>query len=158
MIDKSGIVDKYKKMEGYVFAAFTDGLLLGIWDQNIDFITEKWDRLLELRIFNENMEVKCYRASIGREFYERIMDKNEEENYDFYEENQILDIDTLRSAELNRETGDVLTTGGGRYHLPVVMTENVSIVTRHYIRENEQTGQAEEFDWRMVGFAEVEEY
>lgn len=157
MLDKCEMIAKYKMIEGYVFAAFTDELIIGEWKQSMDSIAVKWDRLLELRIFNEEMEAKCYRASIGREFFERIIDRNNEDQSEFYEETQILDIDTLRSKEINQETGDVLATGGGRYHLPVAMTESVSIVTRQYIHKNEFTGQAEVFDWRLVKFAEAEE-
>lgn len=157
MLDKCEMFEKYKMIEGYVFAAFTDELIIGEWKQNMSFIDAKRDRLLELRIFNEEMEVKYYRTSISREFCERIIDRNNEDQTEFYEETQILDIDTLRSKELNQETGDVLATGGGQYHLPVEMTENVSIVTRQYIRKNEHSGQAEVYDWRLVKFVEAEE-
>ena len=148
------IEDFYRECEaihenGWMIAMLTD-----------DYLVERWpgssrpdpEKLLELRIFDANMECRLFRGDIGQEFHYRKL--SDQDDRDTFDEVQYLDIDS-RASE--KEPGEyVISTGGGRYHLPLENTKDVRIKVRYYLDQYEQTGQARISDWRIVEFMEGE--
>lgn len=136
-------------LEAVVVACLTDEFIVGNWKDKRNEILEKQGRLLEVRVFNKDLEIKCFRSDIGKDFKERI--RKDDGDINFFDQKQIIDIDTKRSKDFGRNS-TVVSTGGGIFELPVDDIENVSILIRHYYRRNEETGQAEVYDWRAVEF------
>lgn len=136
-------------LEAVVVACLTDEFIVGNWKDKRNEILEKQGRLLEVRVFNKDLEIKCFRSDIGKDFKERI--RKDDGDINFFDQKQIIDIDTKRSKDFGRNS-IVVSTGGGIFELPVDDIENVSILIRHYYRRNEETGQAEVYDWRAVEF------
>lgn len=136
-------------LEAVVVACLTDEFIVGDWKDKRNEILEKQGRLLEVRVFNKDLEIKCFRSDIGKDFKERI--RKDDGDINFFDQKQIIDIDTKRSNDFECNS-TVISTGGGIFELPVDDIENVSILIRHYYRRNEETGQAEVYDWRAVEF------
>ena len=84
--------------------------------------------LLEIRLFNENAEIRASRPEIGMPFTWRISRFREalsgDETFEdrTYTEQQYLDIDSTKSFGRN-----YTATGGGRYTLPVENAEKLEI-------------------------------
>ena len=72
---------------------------------------------------------------------------NEKEGVDFFDEVQLLDIDTKRSDK-------TYTTAGGSYYLPQYISDldRAAIRIRHYFGVDEDSGQAFIKDYRLVSF------
>ena len=134
----------------YFSAAFTDQYQIGIW--NSTPLNGDEDKLIELRIFNEQGEIKLIRSDIGKGFLMRVQDQDETKEY--FDVHQFLDIDTKIPLD---EAGRVTATGGGQYWLPgeVACLKNARLLVRNYIKYTELTGQAYIYDWRCVRFEEV---
>lgn len=105
---------------------------------------EDTKHLLEVRVFNENAELKIMRSTIDRMFSWRYIDDTKLTKDDYIEEYQYLDIDTNKSSGC-----EYTATGGGKYHLPVSDAEKV--VIRNYISYDDQ-GIAQITDFRIVRF------
>lgn len=150
------IAGKFADASGFFTASQTDRYILGKWPEDAEKIEEK--KLLEIRLFNREKEVKYFRSDISKDFVLRIIDdtvnglQNGRDYSDYMDEEQYLDIDTKQSAKTFSESHEVLTTGGGRYYLPTDRIENVKVKVRTYFDRYEKTGQARVFDWRIVGF------
>ena len=133
-----------------VFAMLTDEIIFDNWPVPVNE-----DKLLDIRVFNRNKEVRMFRTSIGKAFSNiRVADDADEKYKDHIDEWQILDIDTEASKEAKDK---VISTGGGRYTLPKV--ENVCAMDKSnkpavkivkYIAYTE-FGQAYIYDWRLAG-------
>ena len=125
------------------------------------------EKILELRCFDENGELRIFRSNVDADFQAReIIDgKSPElktlseqsgklesasnaEYLESYDENHYLDIASVSSD------GIVTATGGGKYFLPVSKAKLVKV--KYYIKYDEN-GIARKFDWRLVGFCEREE-
>jgi len=140
---------------GYVVAALTDEYIVDLWPMEHDSLEGKESRLLEIRVFNEEKEVKLSRTDILKEFRMRIRDDNTmDPKQDYYDEVQILDIDTQKSAKHFESTHQVYTTGGGRYFLPLAGMESARVKIRYYLERYEESGQARICDFRLVTFKE----
>lgn len=136
-----------------VFAMLTDKIIFDKWPTNKEEIDE--DKLLDIRVFNEDKEAHMFRTSIDKDFFGiRVADDTQEKYADHIEEWQFLDIDTDASKDLK---GEVISTGGGNYTLPEV--NGVSIINDSnkpalkivkYIKYTE-SGQAYVYDWRLAG-------
>lgn len=149
--------DKSKDINGYVVASLTDEYIVDTWPiMRKNTLEGKEDKLLEVRVFDRQQEIKLFRTSTGNEknFYVRHMIDDESNTKDTMDEVQILDIDTKKSEALFKQTGEVYTTGGGRYYLPLKSMKNAKIRIRHYLERYEVTGQAYVCDWRLVDFEE----
>lgn len=151
--------EKTKDIEGYVVASLTDEYIVDTWPMTRNTLEGKEDHILEVRVFNSKQEVKLFRTGIGAKhtFRVRHMIDDAEHPEEMIEEVQLLDIDTKKSKELFAQTGEVYTTGGGRYYLPLKSMTNAKIRIRHYLSRYEATGQARISDWRLVGFEGDEE-
>lgn len=146
-----------KDNNGYLYAAFTDKILLcnwlGIEEEKENQIEKDFEKLLEIRVFDKTSEFRMARTSLGREFNERFIDdtsKNDKYN-DYFDENQFLDIDSTKSSFQDNKM-KITTTGGGKYELPFECGNDQRIIIRNYIGYYEQSGQAYVKDWRIVGF------
>ena len=110
------------------------------------------ERLLDIRVFDNNGEIRIYRDYIGNSFNEivELKDKDMEEEgvCSAYDDMQFLDVDLKRS---NQKSGFILATGGGTYRFPHKVTENTKIRIRNYVMYDDN-GQAYIAAWRLVGF------
>ena len=129
----------------FFVAQYTDKFDIDIWNENIIKNTKK---LLELRVFNNSKEWKLFRSDLGKDFYCRYEDDNEKnEGVDYFDEIQLLDIDTTDSEQMH-------TTAGGRYNLPKDISDlnRAAIRVRHYFGVDNESGQAFIRDYRLVDF------
>ena len=147
--------EETKQMKGYVLAELTDRYIVDKWplEKTPKLLENHRSKVLEIRVFNKEREVKLFRGDIGREFRMRTLDEKGE-NVEYYDEEQFLDIDTKRSAKLFNDTYEVYATGGGRYHLPLTSMKDAKIVVRYHFGKYEDSGQARIEDWRAVELKE----
>lgn len=149
-----------KQNDGFVLASLTDEYIVDGWTEQTDFSTlkenieNKKNKVLEIRVFNQEQELKLFRTDIGQVFHKRTINDTNLSKDDYIEEQQYLDIDTKRSAALFKEEHKVRATGGGVYHLPpqIKQIEDVRLKVRYYFQKDEETGVASIRDWRAVEF------
>ncbi len=146
------IAEKYMKSNFSVYAVHTNRFYCG---NEIDIDVK---RLIELRIFSEQAELRISRMNIGADFYWRYIDddafntalKNVRNEFlsklenRIYDEKHFLDIDSKKSGGFN-----YTTTGGGSYSLPIEDAEKIKI--RNYL-DYDQNGIAVISDFRIIGF------
>lgn len=134
----------------FFVAQYTDKFDIGIWNKGI---IKNVNKLLELRVFDKNKEWKLFRSDIGKDFIYRCQneDNTKEEGVDYFDEVQLLDIDTSRS---NKAPGVMYTTAGGSYNLPknIADLDRAAIRIRHYFGVDNESGQAFIRDYRLVDF------
>lgn len=142
----------------FFVAHYTDKFDVGIWNKDI---IKNVNKLLELRVFDKNKEWKLFRSDIGKDFSYRFQgeDDNKGEGVDYFDEIQLLDIDTKRSK---KAPGVMHTTAGGSYNLPkdIEYLDRAAIRVRHYFGVDSESGQAFIIDYRLVDFesADKREY
>ena len=131
---------------GWMIAALSDKYSMKQWpleeDDEEELILAQ-DKVLEIRIFNNNSENRLYRSTAGVKC--RLIDDTKSEMNNCYDEIQFLDIDEQASSGKN-----IVATGGGKYFLPVPGASKVRI--RYYLGQYDSTGQARIQDWRVVEF------
>ncbi len=139
--------------QGWMIAALTDKYIVDSWPMNreIDWESEEV-KVLEIRIFNADKELKLSRSDIGRDFSQRKLPNSNLTDEESYDEIQYLDIDEDKSKRC--PDGMVYTTGGGKYSLPLTNVKNAKIRIRYYWGKYEKTGQAKIEDWRLVELVE----
>lgn len=144
-------IEKVSEIQnGYVVAALTDEYIVDTWPMVNSSFDGKEGRILEVRVFNKDKEYKLVRPDISENFYFRDSDSLKEK--DSFFEKQYLDIDTILSEKLPGKT--VVTTGGGKYYLPIESISNAKIDIEYFVDCDEKSGQAKVCDWRIVGFEE----
>ena len=154
--DKNTILDKIKNIfsncgdNTFFVAQYTDKFDIGIWNENIIKNTNK---LLELRVFDKDKEWKLFRSDIGKDFSYRLQgeDDNKEEGVYYFDEVQLLDIDTSKEY---KKSELMKTTAGGKYKLPKDISDldRAAIRVRHYFGVDNESGQAFIRDYRLVDF------
>lgn len=117
--------------EGFLFAMLTDEVVFERWPLAPDrkeAFRKKEGKLLDIRIFNEQKELRMFRGDMGgtlrgrvREDKERALDKSE-----YFDEEQYL-------------------------ALPPAGFTDAKIKIRNYLAYYEETGQAYVRDWRLAG-------
>ena len=116
--------------------------------------------MIELRIFDDNSELKISRLNIGVEFNWRYIDDSEFRNKLKYEpdkflgdfDNRVYDEAHYLDIDSNYTRGCCYTTsGGGKYALPVENAEKVRI--RNYL-DYDENGMLIISDFRIVGFVQ----
>ena len=139
--------------QGWMIAALTDKYIVDSWPmiREIDWESEEV-KVLEIRIFNVDKELKLSRSDIGRDFTQRKLPNSDLTDEESYDEIQYLDIDEDKSKKC--PDGMVYTTGGGKYSLPLTNVKNAKIRIRYYWGKYEKTGQAKIEDWRLVELVE----
>lgn len=156
MTDVNDLFEKAAKMNGWMAAAYTDRYLIADWNPKV---LKETTRLLDLRVFNKDKEIHLFRTSITKPFTGR--DTSDQKYEGYFDEVQVLDIDTDISKTTFPEKGEIQTVTSGTYKLPQsavegIGLENAGIRIRHYINRYEDTGRAYETDFRCVGFEKVE--
>lgn len=160
----------------YIYAAFTDKVILKHWlghdwQQTAEEEGFVFDNMLECRIFNEECEYRLARTALGEEWRRRIkIDEKTNETHDdkdYFDEQQYFDIDDTKHGAGEYDANEMISnctetavfaTGGGRYFIPVSLSEtkNVMLKIRNYINYYEETGQAYVEDWRLVNIGQAE--
>lgn len=146
--------------EGFGFIAmFTDRFVGGRISSDGRLtaeITCKYDNLLDLRVFNKDKELHIYRGSIGDKLKFRLAcDENLDLEY-FFDEHQLLDIDTI-ATKINKN-GMLVSTRGGEYRLPLSSAEDDAVVIRNYLSYDVETGRAQIIDFRVVKFGRARDF
>ncbi|EHO48077.1 hypothetical protein HMPREF9099_03143 [Lachnospiraceae bacterium oral taxon 082 str. F0431] len=142
----------------FFVAQYTDKFDVGIWNKDI---IKNVNKLLELRVFDKNKEWKLFRSDIGKDFSYRCQkeDNTKEEGADYFDEVQLLDIDTSRSK---KAPGVMHTTAGGSYNLPkdIEYLDRAAIRVCQCFGVDSESGQAFIIDYRLVDFesADKREY
>lgn len=154
--DKKTILDKIKNVfsncgdNTFFVAQYTDKFDIGIWNKNV---IENTNKLLELRVFDKDKEWKLFRSDIGKDFSYRLQgeDDNKEEGVYYFDEVQLLDIDTSKEY---KKSELMKTTAGGKYKLPKDISDldRAAIRVRHYFGVDNESGQAFIRDYRLVDF------
>ena len=112
------------------------------------------ERLLEIRIFNENRELLFSRNSISEEFRWRFIVHDDSISQESYYTRYYL-IDKNENESRNKlENGNlsILSTVGGRYSLPISEKEKrIKVIT--YV-DYDDNGMAYAADYRVCGFEE----
>ena len=67
--------EETKQMKGYVLAELTDRYIVDKWplEKTPKFLENHRNKVLEIRVFNKEREVKLFRGDIGREFKMSIL-------------------------------------------------------------------------------------
>lgn len=171
----TGIVEKNKEIGEslYFSASFTDKYELGSFDveekHGIKDVLENISKLLELRIFNNAVELKATREHMGigelsvrtidesvEGWLKEITGSNLESDYETFEQCQLLDID-LKRSNIQATPGMVYTATGGQYYMPIELSDNstpclrVKYYVPKYNPENPATIHASITDWRCMG-------
>lgn len=153
-----------KIKEGYIYAAFTDRVCLLKWPlspKDEETLEQSFEKMLECRIFNEQMEYRMIRSAIKKDWKTRFIedDTAEDDTEQYYTEKQYLDIDSTKT-KVTEEGLQLTTTGGGRFTLPINYDKkpvDIKVKIRNYLGYYEETGQAYVRDWRICGFEAVGE-
>ena len=149
MIEMDMLLSKTQDMkDSYVIASGVDRLLVDHWP------LQRWAedfnlaKLLEIRIFNKEKEIKWFRPDISsNEFEEREMDDSGET----FSEWQYLSIDT-NDIKVEGNGSRVQSTTAGKYYLPMKnITEQTAIKIRCKISYY-PSGKAYVSDFRCVEF------
>ena len=107
--------------------------------------------LLELRVFDENHEIKKIRGSLKDKFQKR--DSSEIQCDKKRTEIQYLDIDTDNKNKFKCSLNNTWGIGGGEYRLP---NDNLDrVVIEHYYKADDK-GFYKPFDFRIVCFLKKE--
>ena len=145
-------IDPSLQSDSYVYAALTDEVFIrNIDDSSMESLN--CGKLLEIRVFNEKGEYRLIRPNIGQEFRERFANDDSMSDFDYFEQDQYLDI-----AEKDIKEGyKPRSINGGWYELPksgVNVRSGLKLQIRNYVKYNETDGQARVSDWRIVKFVE----
>ena len=112
------------------------------------------DKLLELRLFDREGELLVRRTMIGAEnlFQWRVADERGLSEDEFIVKYQTLDIDETGSVGEKDGNRVLMTTGGGRFELPIGSgRDTIRIIS--YV-EYDTDGMAHIYDNRLAGFVE----
>ena len=151
--DVRSVAEKYFNSGSSVYAVHTDHLYCG----NELLIDEK--HLIELRIFDEDSELKISRLNINSEFSWRYISdtefrkrlESEEDEFLREFENRVYNEAHYLDINENYTHGtNYTTTGGGKYTLPVENAEKVRL--RNYL-EYDNDGLLNITDFRIIGFS-----
>lgn len=119
--------------------------------------TDQDKKLLEIRVFTEQMEYRAFREYEGQDFRTRTRDDTDRQltDYDKYDEEQMLDIimpEKARTTEIDGKAFTCFTTeGGGKFTLPGLNNiEKVKV--RTYLTTDPANGLTYAGDWRIVKF------
>ena len=152
--------------DGWFICMLTDELLIDKIDNISSYSLEaKEEKILEIRGFNSEKELKLFRSDIGRRFiFREINDSELAENIEIISEIQIIDVDATIPKETKGIMGNVVTaTGGGKYNLPLANVKNSKLKINYYVTSKRDSdtnmmlsGQARVVDWRVVELMEGE--
>lgn len=143
--------EKTSDIKGFVLASLTDEYIVDTWPMTKYSLEGKEDKILEMHVFNRDREERLIRTDISKEFkYRQSVDSDK----DYFDEYQYIDIDTKKLQ--SSEDGDVVTTGGGKFNLPLDVKAGARLKIRYYLDKYEATGHVKLADWRMVDLVSAE--
>ena len=154
----------------YYTNRFQSSRVDGSVDERLDKLLVDCSKLLEIRIFDADSELRLYRSMIGQDFSFRIADDQtlrdhlssqsesflQDEKAHRMEQIQVLDADTANYPPWKNSETDAFgsrllrTTGGGTYNLPIRDDQNAVIVISYIHYDNQ--GVASIADTRLAGF------
>ena len=108
--------------------------------------------VLEIRIFNKDKEILLSRGSISEDFIWRYISNDKTlDDESYYARYHVIDMNEPLSKDyLDNGNLSIISTGGGRYSLPVTEgTKKIKIIT--YI-DYDENGMAYAADNRVCGF------
>ncbi len=144
-------LDGAAEMSGFIMASLTDEYILDTWPMNTYSLHGKEDKVLEIRIFNRDKEEKIFRTDLSKDFLYTV---SEDSGKDYFDECQYIDIDTKLMPD---NQGDmVVTTGGGKFNLPMEKKVDSRVVIRYYLDRYGKTGHVKLASWRLVDFVSSE--
>ena len=152
---KEFIESAYSLENAWIIAALTDQYIVDQKSETcLRTLEENAEKVLEIRIFNNECEYKLFRTDIGKPFTCRVIkeediEKEIIEGNNFFDENHYLDIDNTKPLDTE---GRVTTTGGGKYKLPIDIKSRPTIRVRYYLGKYPESGQARIEDWRIIEF------
>ena len=119
----------------------------------------EWVKLLEIRLFSEKSEFLARRTMTGaaNKFQWRIASEEGLREDEYIVRYQALDIDSNYTKEGEHGNLQLMTTGGGKYELPIEKNmESIRVVS--YIAYSAEDGMAAVYDNRLAGFVKEGEY
>ena len=155
--EAAALIQSYMHSGTLVYAVYTDRFYCGL-----DVDLSNLHHLLELRVFDENVEMRLRRCDLYGDFQMRVIDdtvfadrlKDETDEFLRRFENRVFtEVQYLdRDLERMKVSGgtDYITTGGGHYSMPFPDADRV--VLRNYLDYDEETGILRVTDFRLVGF------
>lgn len=139
---------------GTILIMATDRLILASYplsNEHEEYMKKSfYDKVFEIRLFNANKECHLIRGDVRSNFKYRVKEDINLEDEAYYDDEQYLDIDAVKSEYSYAENRSVYSIGGGNYHLPFDTYRDVKIKIRNYIAYEEYSGQAYIEDWRLV--------
>lgn len=151
--DIYNLAERYLSDNCIVYAMHSDHFFCGL-SLDIDI-----PHLMEMRIFNDDSELKICRYSLGNQFRWRYINDNDfrnwlsEEKDDFLSDFNNMTFDEVSYLDIVEKSGaeksdtEYCTTGGGKYNLPVKKAERIKI--RNYL-DYDENGIAFISDFRIV--------
>lgn len=153
------LLEEYMTDDYLVIAFFTDRFQAHRGD-HLNSVLASTQKLLELRVFNENCELWLHRSCCGKPFSWRLASEAGcDPQHDYFRTVQALDIDESYAAYQCGETDGygslkLRSTVQGYYVLPLCKgDECVKVI--NYVRYDDATGVAEAADYRLAGFASM---
>lgn len=167
---KGKIEQEMEEKDGYAIIMFTDRFEVDKYplseERKKDLEQNFGQKLVDMRVFNEECECRIFRGDAGKKFHWRVrkdVKKNQSDgrsSEQYFDDEQYLDIDEIKSKRSFKEEGKVYATGGGAYRIPVKSydeVKNAKLIIRNYLEYEEETGQAYIKDWRLVKIFREEE-
>ncbi len=151
MDDLKELLEITENMKGFAVIAMTDCFTIDQWPCNFENKYNE-NKLLELRVFNQDREVKLSRGDLGSRFHLRVRDDQSDTKTDYYDELQILDYIPLKDTDSDYVR--VQTISGGKYNLPGTVSGRCPCIRIRKYFGKYASGRAYVKDWRCVGFEE----
>ena len=143
-------INKIKDMKfGYYLAQLTDRLAAGSDIQQLQGILNS-EKLLDIRVFNEEAEFHCFRRNLRAEFSSRFV-SDDQQKIDSFDEEQYIETDRSRYGTRYDSESDIDS-------MPIVLFDEMAkyrTVTIRYYFDEYSDGAVYIRDWRMVRLGEV---
>ena len=142
------VQDELPAPEG-ILSIFTGCVWWTTWDDfsqrmESDDAERSLVRLLEIRAYDTKSEYHALRSAMGAPFVGRLVCDDDFEEDEMLDDYQLLDKDDSLSVG-----NTYVSTGGGRYTLPIAGVERIHI--RNYLEYGKDDGMASIVDFRIVG-------
>ncbi|MCR5772563.1 MAG: hypothetical protein K6G87_15195 [Butyrivibrio sp.] len=113
----------------------------------------EWGKLLEIRLFSETQEFLARRTMIGTNnpFQWRVASEENLKDDEYIIKYQTLDIDSTHTSRGESGNLHLMTTGGGKYELPIE-EDMAAVKVISYISYSDKDGMAFIYDNRLAGF------
>ena len=147
----SALIQDYLKQNRFIYAVYTNHFFCGTEWNSADL-----HQLLELRIFDQNCEIRLRRLSVSEPFRWRYIDDTAfcealaQEQDSFLNQFHNRTFDESHYLDVKYSDGKNYTAaGGGKYTLPIEGARK--ILLRNYL-DYDETGIVQVSDFRLRGF------